>query len=208
MKKALTVLAAAALLVMGVSSVWAATIQFTENVDPLNETANATLAQTNAAFTVGPVVTPEFGVATFTFTFAASVTPGLYAGALRNPQEPEPEKISDVGFVNTPTKQVWFFSDGFTGTSNVAGHIVNSYADAVALYNSTPGPFKFNAEDESNTEAIEIMDFNGAGTTVGTSHIDFLLFSPASEVPLPPTALLLGTGLLGLVAFRFRKNRA
>jgi hypothetical protein len=215
MKKALTVLAAAALLLMGLSSAWAASIQFTESLNPLDETTPATITQTNAPVTIVGTPTAENATATFIFTFATSVAPGLYGGALTNPNEPETftgatPKASDVGFVDIATKKVWFFSDGWTGSINLptggAGTTVTNFQQVVDAYNSLTGSFKFPTGLESDTEAIEIMDFNGATTTVGLDHIDFLIFSPASEVPLPPTALLLGSGLLGLVGFRFRKH--
>ena len=50
------------------------------------------------------------------------------------------------------------------------------------------------------------FDHTGSGDFIAFDW--FKLCANVEPVPVPPSAILLGTGLLGLVGFRFRKNRA
>ena len=51
---------------------------------------------------------------------------------------------------------------------------------------------------------VDHNDISGGGFQETYALVDMAV----CPVPVPPTALLLGSGLLGLVGLRFRKNRA
>ncbi len=65
---------------------------------------------------------------------------------------------------------------------------------ASATFDPTPGIL----------DVVKDISVNGNLGTASVSDVT----NRFSEVPVPPTAILLGSGLLGLVGFRFRKNQA
>lgn len=96
--------------------------------------------------------------------------------------------------------------------------------NGVALDASQPQPSTFNDGFEVSTirafvlNPAQIAAANAAGELIvnfdHTGSTDFIAFdwfklcANIEPVPVPPTAILLGSGLLGLVGLRFRKNRA
>jgi hypothetical protein len=100
-----------------------------------------------------------------------------------------------------------------------SGPGVVSVGETVKLASSTIAAIGLHADQTGTVDFVEASftptagplfvskDISVNGHTNGQAAVSFVT-NQFSEVPVPPTALLLGTGLLGLVGFRVRKNRA
>jgi hypothetical protein len=87
----------------------------------------------------------------------------------------------------------------------------NLYSAANASFNAGPHPpewfgtaatpveFHLNVAGVTAGSTVTFVDFS-FGTTAGDDH-------PGTQVPIPPSALLLGSGLLGLVGIGWRRKK-
>jgi hypothetical protein len=64
-------------------------------------------------------------------------------------------------------------------------------------------PDNFNASGEWNSFNFEV----GSGTCGNEVMVGTACYTPTGEVPVPPSVLLLGTGLVGLVGLRGRRRQ-
>lgn len=91
----------------------------------------------------------------------------------------------------------WVGTEANRGEVNTFPNTRNSLNGGTYTLNNNLGPL--NSTDA--TWALEWDVTLGPGAT-------FILSGDKTVVPVPPTVLLLGSGLLGLLGFRLRKNRA
>jgi hypothetical protein len=120
--------------------------------------------------------------------------------------------LSDTEFTTVSPTTVFEQIGGTTaGTVNFSGYSSSSnglFAETTLINTFTglgPAGFSGNFQDTFNTASpfslTEVIDVwhTGAGTTS---------FDALVATPVPPTALLLGTGLLGLVGLGWRRKRS
>jgi hypothetical protein len=101
-----------------------------------------------------------------------------------------------------------FTDGGVVGVGETVALDTTTIANVV-LHSDSTGTVDYASATFSPTYGplFVTKDIGLAGHTDGFATVS-VVTNRFSEVPVPPTALLLGSGLLGLVGFRFRKNRA
>jgi hypothetical protein len=82
----------------------------------------------------------------------------------------------------------------------VASHLISSLSDAVDLYKSLTGNYQFLPITETGC-VDTIMSFSNQGNVLNVNIVS----DAGSEVPIPGSVLLLGSGLLCMAAYRRRK---
>jgi hypothetical protein len=207
MKNGLVVLAAAALLVMGVSSAWADTITPGNiAIDDLTETVTTVLTQPS----IGHLsLTPGGSDVSLTITGYGWAANTLTPNAKR--------AVVFVGVPGDYTELYTTFTKGsFAGqnlwVSDIAALTINSTGTGFTLIFSSnvenDGMNSLGFVNSDTTTSVKLVETGGWQEIGGLLGIDTVTHMQIrSDVPLPPTALLLGTGLLGLVGLRrFRKS--
>lgn len=204
MKKKVLVLLAAAMLVLAASAAWAATINI---IEPLDETLPPTVER--IGFTLPSVVVtfPEFANVTGALTGATSgnsITADIYGIKMLEPAF-EGGGVSDfailaisprIPIVNTQAFNLTFLSDGFGGTIPDFIPIIGglpTFDVALAAFNAavTAGLI---TEFPSIVEDGTLQNlFTFTATASG-----LIVNAQSDVIPLPPSVILFGTGLLGL----------
>jgi hypothetical protein len=216
-RKLTCILAALVLLVMGMMAVANASTTFPFTVDTIDD-----FADYNQIFTgTSPIIenfhndqinTPGLNITAY------GVDQGIYtSGYYQNVVDVDTNSYQVVTF-NTPMNgfgglfdlanpgnpgtglAIYTGSDPTTGT--LVGSIPNTYAgDFWGVFFASP------------VTSVVIADLNDTTPVNGNTPYqetyqiaDMAICS--TVIPIPPSAILLGSGLLGLVGFRLRKNRA
>jgi hypothetical protein len=203
----LIVIVAAVLLVMGMVAVANANTTIVTTIDEFeteNYNYNAT-APIIENFENDQINTAGLSI-TAVGTDNAQLTLGYYQNIVE-PTEPAYQVVNYAPFALHGFGGWWDLANpGGPGTgidvyvgnginaANLVGTITNDYAGQFwGFYSDTPFNYVTLAADgqSGSQETYQIVDM-----------------ALCSTIPIPPSAILLGTGLLGLVGFRFRKNRA
>jgi hypothetical protein len=204
-RKIACIMAALALLVMGMAAVANADTTIVTTIDDFaleNLVFNGTTPiienfENDQINTPGLTITP----------FGTNYTPNFTLGYYQNRVNATDNSYQVISYT-TPLHGFggWFdeLNPGGAGTSinvyigtdpttgTLVGNIPNTYSGQFwGFYSDTP------------FTSVTLGDGGGAGNFETYQIVDMAL---CSTVPIPPSAILLGTGLLGLVGFRFRRK--
>lgn len=93
--------------------------------------------------------------------------------------------------------------NNFFGASSLTltGYLNGVQVGLPLTFNLSPGPLQFQA---INFTGVDKVTFDA---TSGGAGYYFLMDNMVSNVPLPPSALLVGTGILGLVGLGWRRRK-
>lgn len=210
MKKKVLAILAAAVLVLAASAAWATpTINI---IEPPDETLAPTVDATGFAIPPFTVTVPELANVTGALLGLTTITPAIYGIKMLEPAF-EGGGVSDFAIlaispkapiVNTQAFNLTFMSDGFGGTIPAGIPIIGGLSgfdlalDAYCAAVSSGAILESPSIWEDGT-LQNLFTFTAGGGLIVNAQSDV--------VPIPASAILFGTGLLGLVpAWRLRRQ--